>query len=181
MIVVSRSLSLVIRYSCTVLPALPNIIGVAFATRDFAAAAATSARRSRWASAFSLGAQNGYPRHAIKGSWYQGQGCRSTDSSTQGLHLCQPSGAHPCGSRPTRAPAAQLAKVMFEGTQQHRKKLKLPEINARGIAIKEEVRCQARCCCCSTTVAATAANAAGAAAVTSATGAVAAAHGRRRR
>ena len=142
---------------------------------------ATSARRSRWASAFSSGAQNGYPRHAIKGSWYQGQGCRSTDSSTQGLHLCQPSGAQPCGSRPTCAPAAQLAKVMFEGTQQHRKKLKLPEINARGIAIKEEVRCQARCCCCSTTVAATATNAAGAAAVTSATGAVAAAHGRRRR
>jgi hypothetical protein len=56
-------------------------------------------------------------------------------------HLCQPSGTHPCRSRPTCAPAAQLAKAMFEGTQQYRKKLKLPEISARGIAIKEEVRC----------------------------------------
>ena len=34
----------------------------------------------------------------------------------------------------------ELAKVMFEGTNQYRKKLKLPEMNAHAEKIKSEVR-----------------------------------------
>ena len=39
-----------------------------------------------------------------------------------------------------KAKDAELAKAMFEGTQQYRKKLKLPEMNAAAEKIKEDVR-----------------------------------------
>ena len=42
------------------------------------------------------------------------------------------------GGGGSRAKDAELAKAMFEGTQQHRKKLKMPEMTAAAEKIKEE-------------------------------------------
>ena len=49
------------------------------------------------------------------------------------------------GSR-SKAKDSELAKAMFEGTQQYRKKLKLPEMNDAAEKIKDAVRalCRAR-------------------------------------
>ena len=46
------------------------------------------------------------------------------------------------GGGGSRAKDNELAKVMFEGSQQHRRKLKLPEMNAAAEKIKEAVSAQ---------------------------------------
>ena len=43
------------------------------------------------------------------------------------------------GGGGSRSKDAELAKAMFEGTQQYRKKLKLPEMNADAEKFKEAV------------------------------------------
>ena len=48
------------------------------------------------------------------------------------------------GGGGSRANDAELAKAMFEGTQQYRRKLKLPEMNEAAEKIKEQVRSATR-------------------------------------
>ena len=50
------------------------------------------------------------------------------------------------GGGGSRSKDAELAKAMFEGTKEHRRKLKMPEMSEAAEKIKEEVR--ALLCCC---------------------------------
>ena len=59
------------------------------------------------------------------------------------------------GAGGSRAKDAELAKAMFEGSQLHRKKLKLPEMSSAAEHIKKTVctnctfaLCRARVCLC---------------------------------
>ena len=44
------------------------------------------------------------------------------------------------GGGGSRSKDTELAKAMFEGTQQYRRKLKMPDMNQAGEKIKEDVR-----------------------------------------